>query len=229
MPKAFPAEFRRDVIAVARKREAPLSQIARDFGISEGCLHRWLKRAEIEEGVREGLTLAEEAQIRELKKRNRLLEQENEVGSVRLKNTGNVPLTAKSSSPGYSGMARRRRLRRRPWGFSSGNPSSSSSLPTSLRTRFRISRTTRTISRARTARWAQPSTLLNPVVPGDKTVVAISVAKLGLAPAILDPEQQETPSEQGVSMVVLADRCANHRENVLGAPPIRAVPQPRQG
>jgi hypothetical protein len=38
-----------------------------------------VKRAEIEDGVREGLTLAEEAEIRELKKRNRLLEQENEV------------------------------------------------------------------------------------------------------------------------------------------------------
>jgi transposase len=79
MPKAFPLEFRRDVVAVARKREAPLSQIAKDFGVSEACLHRWLKRAEIEDGVREGLTLAEEAEIRELKKRNRLLEQENEV------------------------------------------------------------------------------------------------------------------------------------------------------
>jgi transposase-like protein len=33
----------------------------------------------IEDGVREGLTLAEQAEIRELKKRNRLLEQENEV------------------------------------------------------------------------------------------------------------------------------------------------------
>ena len=43
MPKPFPAEFRRDVIAVARKGEAPLSQIAKDFGISESCLHRWLK------------------------------------------------------------------------------------------------------------------------------------------------------------------------------------------
>ena len=78
-PKAFPLEFRRDVIAVARKREAPLSQIAKDFGVSEACLHHWLKRAEIEDGVREGLTLAEEAEIRELKKRNKLLEQENEV------------------------------------------------------------------------------------------------------------------------------------------------------
>jgi transposase len=79
MPKAFPLEFRRDVVAVARRKEAPMSQIAKDFGISEACLHRWVKRAEIEDGVREGLTLAEQAEIRELKKRNRLLEQENEV------------------------------------------------------------------------------------------------------------------------------------------------------
>ncbi len=79
MPKAFPAEFRRDVVAVARRREAPISQIAKDFGISPSCIQRWLKRAEIEEGVRDGLTLAEEAEVRELKKRNRLLEQENEV------------------------------------------------------------------------------------------------------------------------------------------------------
>ena len=43
MPKAFPAEFRRDVVAVARKGEAPMRQIAKDFGISESCLHRWLQ------------------------------------------------------------------------------------------------------------------------------------------------------------------------------------------
>jgi transposase len=79
MPTAFPEEFRRDVIAVARKGEAPMSRIAKDFGISESCLHRWVKIAEIEDGVRPGLTQAEEAEIRELKKRNRLLEQENEV------------------------------------------------------------------------------------------------------------------------------------------------------
>jgi transposase len=79
MPQAFPLEFRRDVVAVALRRQAPMSQIAKDFGISESCLHRWVKRAEIEDGLREGLTLAEQAEIRELKKRNRLLEQENEV------------------------------------------------------------------------------------------------------------------------------------------------------
>ena len=67
MPKAFPLEFRRDVVAVARKGEAPLSQIAKDFGISESCLHRWLKLADVDDGVRPGVTSSESAELRELK------------------------------------------------------------------------------------------------------------------------------------------------------------------
>ena len=79
MPKAFPLEFRRDVVAVARKGEAPLSQIAKDFGISESCLHRWLKIADIDEGIRPGVTTEESRELRELRRRNRVLEQENEI------------------------------------------------------------------------------------------------------------------------------------------------------
>ena len=79
MPKAFPLEFRRDVVAVARKGEAPLSQVAKDFGISESCLHRWLKLADIDDGVRPGVTSSESAELRELRKRNKILEQENEI------------------------------------------------------------------------------------------------------------------------------------------------------
>jgi transposase len=79
MPKAFPLEFRRDVVAVARKGEAPLSQVAKDFGISESCLHRWLKLADIDDGVLPGVTSSEAAELRELRKRNRTLETENEI------------------------------------------------------------------------------------------------------------------------------------------------------
>ena len=79
MPKAFPIEFRRDVVAVARKGEAPLSQIAKDFGISESCLHRWLKLADVDDGVRPGRDQQESAELRELRKRNKTLEQENEI------------------------------------------------------------------------------------------------------------------------------------------------------
>jgi transposase len=79
MAKAYPADFRRDVVAVARKREAPLTQIAKDFGISDASLHNWLKRADAEDGVRPGLSGADVEQLRALKKRNRVLEQEVEI------------------------------------------------------------------------------------------------------------------------------------------------------
>ena len=42
-------------------------------------MQKWLRRADIDEGVKPGQTRTEAAEIRELKKRNRLLEQENEV------------------------------------------------------------------------------------------------------------------------------------------------------
>ena len=42
MPAPHPKEFRDDVVAVARKGEAPIAQLAKDFGISESCLRNWL-------------------------------------------------------------------------------------------------------------------------------------------------------------------------------------------
>lgn len=77
----MPKEFRDDVVRVARKREAGqhLKQIAADFGISESCLTNWLKTADVEDGVKPGVTAEESPENRELKKRIRLLEQENEV------------------------------------------------------------------------------------------------------------------------------------------------------
>ncbi|WP_284228901.1 IS3 family transposase [Arenivirga flava] len=79
MPKPYPKEFRDDVVAVARRGQAPLVQIAKDFGISEGSLTNWIKRADIEDGVRAGASDADRAELREARKRIRLLEQENEV------------------------------------------------------------------------------------------------------------------------------------------------------
>ena len=72
----FPLESRRAVAALARRGEAPIARIAKDFGISESCLQRWLKLADVEDGVKPGATQAEAAELREAKKRIRLLEQE---------------------------------------------------------------------------------------------------------------------------------------------------------
>ena len=81
MPKPYPREFREDVIRVARSREPDvlLQTSATDFGISESCLANWLKAADVEDGIRPGTTKADSDELKELKRRNRALEQENEV------------------------------------------------------------------------------------------------------------------------------------------------------
>ena len=79
MPVAYPREFRNDVVAVARKGEIPIAQVAKDFGIAESCLRRWLAQDDVEAGVKPGVTKAENEELKALKRRNRELEMENEV------------------------------------------------------------------------------------------------------------------------------------------------------
>ncbi len=79
MPRPHPKEFRDDVVTVAQRGDAPVAQVAKDFGISESCLRNWLHAADVEAGARPGTTASESAELRELKRRNRLLEQEIEV------------------------------------------------------------------------------------------------------------------------------------------------------
>ena len=81
VPKPFPKEFREDVVRVARNREPgqSLKQIATDFGIAESCLRNLMRQADVEDGVKPGTTGVENAELREARKRIRLLEQENEV------------------------------------------------------------------------------------------------------------------------------------------------------
>lgn len=68
-------------LCAARNREPGMSieQIAKDVGVHPMTLQKWLRRADVEEDAKPGQTRTEAAEIRELRKRNRLPEQENEV------------------------------------------------------------------------------------------------------------------------------------------------------
>ena len=81
MPKPYPSEFRDDVVRVARNREpgVTIEQIAKDFGVHPMTLQKWMRRADIDERAKPGHTRSESAELREARKRIRLLEQENEV------------------------------------------------------------------------------------------------------------------------------------------------------
>lgn len=81
MPRPYPREFRDDVVRVTRNREdgVTLEQIAADFGIHPMTLSKWMRQADIDDGARPGKSTTDSAELRELRRRNRLLEQENEV------------------------------------------------------------------------------------------------------------------------------------------------------
>ncbi|MEU5302836.1 IS3 family transposase [Streptomyces noursei] len=81
MPKAYPEEFRQDVVRVARNRGpgVTVEQVATDFGVHPMTLWKWMRRADIDDGTKPGVTSQESTELREARRRIKLLEQENEV------------------------------------------------------------------------------------------------------------------------------------------------------
>jgi transposase len=79
MPKKFPPEFKRDVVTVARRGDLTRVEVAADFGISESTVQRWLAQADIDDGIRDGLTSSEQSELVQLRREKRRLEMENEI------------------------------------------------------------------------------------------------------------------------------------------------------
>ena len=80
MPKKFPPEFKRDVADAARRREGEsLEDIARTFGVSSSSVKRWIEQADVDDGVADGLSSSEKAELAQLRRDKRRLEMEVEI------------------------------------------------------------------------------------------------------------------------------------------------------
>ncbi|WP_106849631.1 helix-turn-helix domain-containing protein [Blastococcus sp. Marseille-P5729] len=62
MPAAKPPEFRRRALDLVAAGE-PVARVAKDFGVSESCLRRWMETDAIDSGRAEGLTSAEKREL----------------------------------------------------------------------------------------------------------------------------------------------------------------------
>src|SRR5699024_1584814 len=80
MPQPYPKEFRDDVIRVVQTRDSKttIGQIAKDFGVHEGTINKWLRQADIDTFNKPANTSYETAEQGEMRIRNGLLKQENE-------------------------------------------------------------------------------------------------------------------------------------------------------
>jgi len=77
--RRYPPEFQEKAVALAQQGEKSIRQIAIDLGIADQTLRRWIERAEIDAGTREGLTSEEREELRRLRRENRVLRQEREI------------------------------------------------------------------------------------------------------------------------------------------------------
>lgn len=79
MPAPHPPEFRRRAIELARQPGSSVAKVAKELGISESGLRRWMAQDDIDAGRKEGLSTAEREELTRLRRENRRLEMEIEI------------------------------------------------------------------------------------------------------------------------------------------------------
>ena len=82
MPKTrppYPPAFRTEAVRLIRSGHKPLSEIAKNRGVTDQTLRNWVRQADVDEGSREGLTSSEKEELRQLRRENRVLREEREI------------------------------------------------------------------------------------------------------------------------------------------------------
>jgi len=74
----YPEEFRRETVELVRQGRS-ISDVARSLGVSHQTLRNWCRQTDVDDGRREGLRSDEKEELKQLRRRARVLEQEREI------------------------------------------------------------------------------------------------------------------------------------------------------
>jgi transposase len=81
--RVYTKEFKAEAVALAEKKEKPVSQIAKNLGINENMLRRWMQvsRESAGSGLQAfpGHGRPKDAELARLRKENKLLREANEI------------------------------------------------------------------------------------------------------------------------------------------------------
>jgi transposase len=77
--RSFTPELEADIVERCRAGDRSISQVAKDFELTETAVRAWVKQAEVDGGERDGLTTEERRELAELKRENRRLRQDVEI------------------------------------------------------------------------------------------------------------------------------------------------------
>ena len=104
MPKSrgwYPPEFRQRIVELVRKGRTP-EELGREFEPSAQCIRNWVRQVDRDEGHRQdGLTTAEQEELRRRRRENRTLREEREIRKKAAawfaRETSSIPSKASSS------------------------------------------------------------------------------------------------------------------------------------
>ena len=72
--RSFSPEFKAEIVERCRAGDRTISQVADDFDLTVSAVRRWVAQAEIDEGMRPGLTSDEREELSRLRRENRRLQ-----------------------------------------------------------------------------------------------------------------------------------------------------------
>ncbi len=77
--RLFAPEYKAEVVQLCRAGDRSIGQVAKDMGLGESVVRRWVNQADIDEGRRDGLTTAERDELTRLRKENRMLREDRDI------------------------------------------------------------------------------------------------------------------------------------------------------
>ena len=77
--RRFTPEFKAEAVALVRSSGKSTRQVARDLGLAETSLQRWVAQAEVDAGHRDGLSTVEQDELSQLRRELRVVREERDV------------------------------------------------------------------------------------------------------------------------------------------------------
>ena len=77
--RAFTPAYKAEVVALCHLPGASIGKVARDLGVGETAVRRWVAQAEVDSGRRPGLSSDEREELSQLRKENRVLREERDI------------------------------------------------------------------------------------------------------------------------------------------------------
>ena len=77
--RSFTKEFKAEVVALVRGGERTLPEVCRDMDLVESAVRRWVAQADVDDGLRDGVTTDMREENAALRKQVRVLQEEREI------------------------------------------------------------------------------------------------------------------------------------------------------